>query len=612
MMNYNGELPKGPQTLANGIHSSIQTASVGDQAMLTYVAPQQSEQQQQESISQQRQQQQQIAGVNGLSSANDDDDIIRFSADLEQLLDYASSNSGGGSARVSPKYYGNNGESDDPLPAVVKYSSSKVSTGAHTSTSTYTNISTQPLHIRNNNPNSGTNTKFLQTSSTQSQLHPPAATTTMINPTQTAAASVPNQMIYKYQQPQVQPQVQPQSTVTQPWLAMAPNPQGPIPASSNMTSSALLPTAFPAQTYAAVGSQPQQQPPFSAAPMSVMTAPQARSPVPVLSNITAKRSRRKSGKRRREANDLQTTEEPDLPSSVSEDESDKHRRRLERNMREQERSHRITGQIAELRDLLNQAKVSFKPDKYSTLASVSDYIQSLQKKSIWLEDEHRKLLQTISKTNDIVNNAEMHGFDSHTSVVKGDRNGPQDQQPQVVPSGTNKSQFGNVFEDEFVSFCRGLDYKGVFFHCGTPICVTGVDGRILDCNEKFLSMFMMTREDLQSRSQDKSRKQLSIFNLIENNDMRIVFASMSNMLKNTDFLADPANQQVKSESGKISQGSLVVQSHRFLKSDHWSGFTKQSIGPQKTVSCTQMPHFTCLFSCIQLLLMSFFFAYSAV
>ena len=74
---------------------------------------------------------------------------------------------------------------------------------------------------------------------TQSQLQPPPPppTTTMFNQEQTATApAVPNQMIYKYQQPQVQPQ----STMALPWFAMAPNPPGPIPAPSNMSSTTLM------------------------------------------------------------------------------------------------------------------------------------------------------------------------------------------------------------------------------------------------------------------------------------------------------------------------------------------------------------------------------------
>merc|ERR1719157_133056 len=66
---------------------------------------------------------------------------------------------------------------------------------------------------------------------------------------------------------------------------------------------------------------------------------------------------------------------------ISEDETDdlKRRRKQERNMREQQRSHRITEQIVDLRKVLcDTADVTFaKTDKYSILCKAVDYIQTL-------------------------------------------------------------------------------------------------------------------------------------------------------------------------------------------------------------------------------------------
>lgn len=69
------------------------------------------------------------------------------------------------------------------------------------------------------------------------------------------------------------------------------------------------------------------------------------------------------------------------PSEISEDDlSIKQRRKYERNIREQQRSHRITAQIIELRRVLSEtAQVHFqKTDKHSILHKAVEYIRHLQ------------------------------------------------------------------------------------------------------------------------------------------------------------------------------------------------------------------------------------------
>ena len=90
-------------------------------------------------------------------------------------------------------------------------------------------------------------------------------------------------------------------------------------------------------------------------------------------------------------------------SAVSEDEDERTKRRHERNLREQQRSQKITLQIDNLRDVLASANVPFKPDKYSTLVSVAEYIQQLQERASILDVEQKKLVDTISRTNELVN-----------------------------------------------------------------------------------------------------------------------------------------------------------------------------------------------------------------
>ncbi|CAM9142683.1 unnamed protein product [Phaeothamnion confervicola] len=62
-------------------------------------------------------------------------------------------------------------------------------------------------------------------------------------------------------------------------------------------------------------------------------------------------------------------------------------RRSVRNMREQKRSLRINRQIDELRDVLLEAGVTVKPNKYAILATVVDHMLALQSRSKELDGE---------------------------------------------------------------------------------------------------------------------------------------------------------------------------------------------------------------------------------
>jgi PAS domain-containing protein len=205
---------------------------------------------------------------------------------------------------------------------------------------------------------------------------------------------------------------------------------------------------------------------------------------------------------------------------VSEDESDLHRRRQDRNMREQQRSQQITGQIDTLRQVLSEANVAFKPDKHSTLVSVVDYVTQLQQRSSSLDKEHKKLLDTIAKTTEIINGL----------YVPASLSPPR---PEV-----------GLPEDESVDFVRALDYKSVFVACPFPFAITNIDGRFMDCNVEFEEAIGYSREDVlplenqtgltplpTSSSDLTSKRNLSLFNVIRQDDMQQIFSAMSKMLQ---------------------------------------------------------------------------------
>eukprot|EP00957_Ditylum_brightwellii_P153489 11681359-Ditylum_brightwellii.AAC.1 len=85
------------------------------------------------------------------------------------------------------------------------------------------------------------------------------------------------------------------------------------------------------------------------------------------------------------------------------------KRRYERNLREQQRSYKISQQIKELRTVLAESHIPFKPNKFSILLSVVEYIKQLQQRSIVLDNEHKKLIMTIQQTKEMVERGEVVG-----------------------------------------------------------------------------------------------------------------------------------------------------------------------------------------------------------
>jgi len=185
----------------------------------------------------------------------------------------------------------------------------------------------------------------------------------------------------------------------------------------------------------------------------------------------------KSNKRKKNS---QNTSTSSSHPPISEDESDRKKRRYQRNLREQERSHQITGRINELRDLLAQAGMHFKPDRYSTLVGVVNYIKQLQNRTKTLDDEHRKLIETISGANRLANGSASTTVQSHGKVL----------------GEASQSSSDSNTDEEFMIFLQGIDYKFIFKSCGVALAITSVDGRFVDCNEEFLRVTNYTREEL--------------------------------------------------------------------------------------------------------------------
>lgn len=182
------------------------------------------------------------------------------------------------------------------------------------------------------------------------------------------------------------------------------------------------------------------------------------------------------------------------------------RRRHERNLREQQRSSKISQQVKELRDLLSDSNVPFKPNKYSILLNVVEYIKQLQGRAIMLDAEHKKLITTIRRTNEIVQSGNTPSSAEETDATN--------------LTGNSSSDPGS--ENEMV-FVQGLNYKSVFQQSPAALGVAALDGILLDCNGEFELLLGLPRENLLNHN---------LFNLVQNHEE--MYRAMSKMLGPTD------------------------------------------------------------------------------
>ena len=204
------------------------------------------------------------------------------------------------------------------------------------------------------------------------------------------------------------------------------------------------------------------------------------------------------------------------------------RRRYERNLREQQRSHRISQQIKELRNVLTESKVPFKPNKYSILMSVADYIKQLQTQSTFLDGEMNKLLNTIKKSSELVNSG-------------------------VTPNMTaNEVVIGN---DAELLYVKGLDYKSIFDQSSVAFAIASLDGRILHCNPKFERLIGYAFVELEKQN---------LFNLLDRSEVENAYKALGKFLRNPE---EKGNDDTSSSLSSLNEDP----SSSSYGSKFWSG-----------------------------------------
>eukprot|EP00591_Stephanopyxis_turris_P009783 CAMPEP_0195527882 /NCGR_PEP_ID=MMETSP0794_2-20130614/29788_1 /TAXON_ID=515487 /ORGANISM="Stephanopyxis turris, Strain CCMP 815" /LENGTH=372 /DNA_ID=CAMNT_0040658891 /DNA_START=569 /DNA_END=1687 /DNA_ORIENTATION=+ len=169
-------------------------------------------------------------------------------------------------------------------------------------------------------------------------------------------------------------------------------------------------------------------------------------------------------------------------------------KRINRNIREQQRSSKITNQIDELRTILMQSNVSSQSNKCSVLSAAVDYIKELQTSAASLDAEHTTLLNTIEKTTDLLNSNHRETTDTIP-----------------VPIAKHRTN-ANV---------DSLDYKNIFSQCGASLAVSALDGRLITCNKEFEILSGFPEHDL---------AEMTLFDLLQDSDIKKIADVMGKMI----------------------------------------------------------------------------------
>jgi len=163
-------------------------------------------------------------------------------------------------------------------------------------------------------------------------------------------------------------------------------------------------------------------------------------------------------------------------------------RRQERNLREKERSLKITQQITELRNLLSAGGVIVpKGTKSTTLTEVGNYIRALQQQQYQSEVDKAQLVQEVQRIG----------------------NGAMANKAAAELPGASPDALGD------------REYRGVFDSCSVGMAIATMGGAFLDCNLAFTELSSYTRGEL---------KAMTIFNITSRDDLQAAFDILSHLI----------------------------------------------------------------------------------
>lgn len=191
-------------------------------------------------------------------------------------------------------------------------------------------------------------------------------------------------------------------------------------------------------------------------------------------------------------------------------------RREERNLREKERSLKITQQIHELRNLLSLGGVIVpKGTKSTILTEAANYIRLLQQHQYRSEMDKAQLVQEVQRIGNgaigekaayaIRHAAAQNGVSSMANLP--------DAQPDQQQSGNPSDPMSDTLGDR--------EYRCVFNSCSVGMAIATMGGSFIDCNLAFTQLSSYSKQEL---------KAMTIFNITSREDLQGAFDMMSQLI----------------------------------------------------------------------------------
>ncbi|KAL7433818.1 hypothetical protein ACHAXH_005912 [Discostella pseudostelligera] len=195
-------------------------------------------------------------------------------------------------------------------------------------------------------------------------------------------------------------------------------------------------------------------------------------------------------------------------------------RREDRNLREKERSLKITQQIHELRNLLSMGGVIVpKGTKSTILTEAANYICLLQQQLYRLEMDKSQLVQEVQRIGSgaigekaayaIRHAAAQNGVASITNMSEG------------TLSSSDPLQSVGSTSDQSSDSLGDREYRHVFNSCSIGMAIATMGGSFIDCNPAFTQLSSYTRQEL---------KAMTIFNITSRDDLQGAFDMMSQLI----------------------------------------------------------------------------------
>lgn len=228
-------------------------------------------------------------------------------------------------------------------------------------------------------------------------------------------------------------------------------------------------------------------------------------------------------------------------------------RREERNMREKERSLKITQQIHELRNLLSLGGVIVpKGTKSTILTEAANYIRLLQQQQYRSEMDKAQLVQEVQRIGNGAIGEKAAFAIRHAAAQNGVSsiaNLPDGPVPSAEPQQTaSSSEMSDTLCDR--------EYRCVFNSCSVGMAIATMGGSFIDCNLAFTELSSYTKEEL---------KAMTIFNVTSREDLQGAFDMMSHLITPPTGGLDADGNNI--EDSSILQSPVILRSAIRHRSD---------------------------------------------